>query len=100
MISVEEAFELVNNMDHRLPLRRFAPQWAIVVVNSKLEIVGVHRFKTKPTVEQANATTDTYRGCIYFYTNPDMYVALDAFKKRIEKCAESFRSLSGSNKTP
>ena len=91
MLAIDKVFELVNNFDVREAHRRFEPAWAIVIVNSALEVEAVQKFKERPSIDEANALMASYPNCAYFYTHPGMYGTRDALRLKIDACAEAFR---------
>lgn len=90
MVAIEEAFSLVNNLDTREAIRRFAPSWAVVVVDETLQVVAVQRFKEKPELREVDALMANHPGCAYFYTHPGMYPSIELLRKKVSDCAEAF----------
>jgi len=91
MQTIQSAFELINNLDRRQALRKFGPSWAIVVVNSALEIEAVNRYSDKPTVNDATALMSRYPSSAYFYTHPGMYATPELLRQKVEACVDAFR---------
>lgn len=91
MLTIESAFEMINNLDRREAVRKFGPSWAIVVVNSALEIEAVQRFAERPTIDDASALMNQYPGTAYFYTYPGMYASPALLRQKVEACVDAFR---------
>jgi hypothetical protein len=87
---LDTVLELINNLDHREALRKFAPAWAIVVVNSALEIEAVERYKYEPKVNEEKALMSKHVGCAYFFTHPGMYDSLEKLSEKIATFKEAF----------
>lgn len=90
MLEIDRVFELINNHDAREALRRYAPAWAIVVVNSALKVETVQRFREKPSIDEVDSLMALHTGCAYFYTRPNMYQTRDALRLKVAACAEAF----------
>lgn len=90
MTSIEEAHELINNLDWREATRSFAPEWAIVVVDEQLRIVAVKRFKHKPEAHEVDSLMSGFPMCAYFYTQPGMYPSHESLRRKVDRCAEAF----------
>lgn len=82
---IERVFELINNLDVREPLRKYAPQWSTVVVDASGEIIDVIRAKEWDFTIQAKYMK-LYPGTVQFTANPGMYSTIDELKKKIEAC--------------
>jgi len=85
-MSIEDAFELINNLDVPDGLRRrLAPQHSLIHINRKGEIASVVRFKHSPSEgEQLDALNKAPR-CVQIIGVPGMYATLPEFRSRIEE---------------
>ena len=83
-MSIEDAFELINNLDVPEGLRRkFAPQHSLIHINRDGEIASVVRFKHYPSeAEQLDALNNAPR-CVQIIGVPGMYASLPEFRSRI-----------------
>ena len=90
MYNIDEVFTLINNLDTREALRKFGPQWSIVVVDERLQIVDVSRFKYMPSVAQAKDLMSQHEDCVYFYCQPGDYDSIEKLRLKVESCKEAF----------
>lgn len=85
-MTVEEAFRIVENLDHPEGLRRkLAPAYSLLQVNRDGEVVSVERFKALPTDSQKLAAPQKHRGCIQLNGNPGLYESVDDLRKEIDE---------------
>jgi len=89
-MEIIEVLEQINNLDIREALRKFGPQWAIVMVNKELQVEKIKRFKYQPTIQEARNFVDSFPDCVYFYTNPGMFESKQKLEAKIKKCREAF----------
>ncbi|MDT4952704.1 MAG: hypothetical protein QOJ02_842 [Acidobacteriota bacterium] len=86
-MTLEQAFELINNLDVREPLRKFAPQWATVFVDATGKIVDVIRFKQWPKPSGTlHEHFNQHPGTVKFITQPGLYGSLDKLREKIADC--------------
>ena len=90
MVKIMEVLEQINNLDIREALRKFGPQWSIVVVNKNLKVEKVKRFKYQPTIQEARDFVDSFPDCVYFYTQPGMFESKQKLQAKIEGCRDAF----------
>lgn len=85
-MTLDEAYWLVNNLDVRDPIRRFAPQWAIVVVNPAGEVVHIEQHKELPQPEFARSVLEKYPSCVQFVACPGDYPSIEDFRTKLKSC--------------
>ena len=90
MYKLDVILQLINNLDKREPLRKFGPAWAVVVVNTNLEVEDIARFKNRPSIKEINGVMLKHHGCVYFYTQPGMYKSAEKLKVKIKSCKDAF----------
>jgi hypothetical protein len=84
-MTLKETFRLINNLDVREPLRKYAPQWSIVFVDSSGGIVDVIRFKEWP--KPAGTLPPQMRehpGTVKFLAQPNLYKTISELKKAVD----------------
>lgn len=85
-MTIDEAFRLIENLDHPEGLKRkFAPKYSLVQVNRDGDVVSVERFKELPTEAEQLAVLRRNRGCIQINGSPGMYASADAPRERISR---------------
>ena len=85
-MKLEEAFQLMNNLDMREAVRKFGPQWSTVVVDTAGEIIDVIRFKEEPTIALLKEQMSRYPKSVQFTARPGVYDTLDKLAKKIQDC--------------
>ena len=90
MYLIDKVFILINNLDMREPIRKFGPQWSVVVVNKNLEVKNVGRYKKMPDLDDTDKLISNSEDSVYFYTQPGDYTSLEELKERIESCSSAF----------
>jgi len=91
VIDAKTVLELINNLDHREAVRRYAPAWSVVMVSEQLDVVAVQRFKERPSLAKVDILNASHKNCTYFYAEPGMYSTVEALHGKIQGCAEAFR---------
>jgi hypothetical protein len=82
-MTITDAFRLINNLDVRDALRKYAPQWATVVSDRSGNVLEVVRFKESPTLEADKRCMQKYPGSIQFTTWQGQYSTAEALAARI-----------------
>lgn len=90
MLETHVAFDLINNLDRRESVRKYGPAYAVVVVNPRLQIERVARFKDQPETGEVAALMSEYPTSAYFYTNPGIYRTVESLQEKVASCAEAF----------
>ena len=86
-MTIEETFNLINNLDVREPLRKYAPQWSIVFVDASGEIVDVIRFKAWPKpAGTLHPQMYKHPGTVQFIAQPGAYKTIEQLKEKIKDC--------------
>jgi hypothetical protein len=86
-LTLDETFTLINNLDVREALRRYAPQWSIVYVDAAGEIVDVVRFKNLPKPPGTlPPELSKHPGTVKFLAQPGAYKTIEQLKKKIDDC--------------
>ena len=85
-MTIEDAFQAINNLDVPEGLRRkFAPQHSLIQVDRNGNVVSVERFKITPTEPQQLAALKLQPGCIQLIGVPGMYTNIGELRENIEK---------------
>jgi hypothetical protein len=85
--TLDNTLNIINNLDVREPLRRFAPQWSIVFVDPSGEIIDVARFKEWPKPPGIlPPQMEKHLGTVKFLAQPGMYTTIDQLRKKIINC--------------
>ncbi|MDZ4402143.1 hypothetical protein [Prosthecobacter sp.] len=84
-MTINQAFELITNLDYKEAHRRFAPQHGLLQFNSDGEVVGVSRYKTVPNETEQKEALFKHPGCIQIFTMPKWFVTADELQERINK---------------
>ncbi len=93
-MTLEETFALINNLDVRKPLRRFAPQWSIVFVNARGEIINVIRFKEWPKpAGTLPPQMQEHPGTVKFIAKPGMYETIDELRGKVNDCVWAHKNV-------
>lgn len=82
---IEDAFQLVANLDFEESHRRFAPQHGLLQFNRKGEVVSVYRYKSIPRELEQNEALSKHPGCLQISTMPHWFASPADLKKRIDK---------------
>lgn len=85
-MTLEEAYILINNLDVREPLRKYAPQWSSVLVDKSGKILDVIRRKERPTQAMYCNDLDSHPHSVQFTAKPGMYPTVEKLAKKIEDC--------------
>lgn len=83
-MTIEQAFELVANLDYKESHRRYAPQHGLLQFDRRGAVMGVYRFKKKPSETEQYETLEKHPGCLQFFTSPDSFANSAELKKRID----------------
>ncbi len=84
-MTIEEAYDLIENRDYAEGLKRkFAPGFSLVHINHLGDVVNVLRFKKLPTEEEQLEALKENRGCIQLSANPGMYSSASELFERID----------------
>jgi len=85
-ISIEEAYQLVENLDYEKGLKRkFAPQYSLIQINRDGTVASVRRFKSVPTEDKQKASLRENPDTFQINGSPGMYESLEEFRERIEE---------------
>lgn len=88
-MTLEETFRLINNLDVREALKKYAPQWSIVFVNASGNIVHVHRFKHWPKpAGTLPEEMNLHPGTVQFIAQPELY-DIGRLRKKISDCVKA-----------
>jgi hypothetical protein len=85
-MTLELAFELVNNLEVREPLRKFSPQWSTVAVDQNGEIIDVIRHKQQPTLELNREHLLKYPQSVQITAWPGRFSSIDELAKTVAEC--------------
>jgi hypothetical protein len=91
-MTIDRAFDLINNLDMRAPLRKFGPQWSTVVVSREGEVLEVIRHKEAPTMVQHREHMNMYPASVQFTTQPGVFERAEELAKRVEECVWAGRN--------
>jgi len=58
------AFEVINNLNVREPLRKYHPQWSTIVIDYDGNIIDVIKHKEQPNVKLNKEHLESYPGTI------------------------------------
>lgn len=84
-MTIEEAYELIENLDYAEGLKRkFAPGYSLIHVNRDREVSSVLRFKNLPSEQEQLNSIKENRSCIQLSANPGMYSSPSELRERIE----------------
>ena len=50
-MEAKQAYEIINNLDVREPLRKYKPQWSTIAISYDGKIVDVIKHKGQPTLK-------------------------------------------------
>lgn len=73
----EKAFELINNLDIREPLRKFSFRYSTVTISAQGEIVDVVRYKEQPTHQMDLDNLKKYPNCFQFPSWPGRFSSVE-----------------------
>lgn len=90
MHTINEVFNIINNLDWREALRKYGPNYCIVMVNSNLQIESVTRFKKQPKGSERSDLITKHKGCVYFVTRPGMYSTVKELEDKVLSCEDAF----------
>jgi hypothetical protein len=85
-VTIDRAFELINNLDVREPLRPHSPQWSTVVVSRSGDIADVIRHSEKPNAYLHRRQMDAYPQSMQFTAWPGRFATIDDLEAEIRKC--------------
>lgn len=83
-MKLEDAFSLMNNLDVREALRKFAPQYSNVVVDASGEILEVVRYKENPTLQMDKENLKKYPNAFQFPSWPGRFGSVDELAEWIK----------------
>jgi hypothetical protein len=85
-MTLERAFELINNLDEVEARRRFLPRWSTVVVDRTGTVIDVIRHREWPNEQIQRAHMEMYPESVQFTASVGMYATLDELRSKIEDC--------------
>lgn len=85
-MSLEEAFNLVNNLDVREPLRKFSPQWSTIAVDKSGNVIDVIRHKAQPTLQLNKEHLLKYPESVQITAWPGRFNSIEELAKAVEDC--------------
>ena len=85
-MTVDEAFQLIENLDHPEGLRRkLAPDYSLLQINRDGDIASVERFKEPPTEAEQLAALNKHPGCVQINGSPGMYDSVEELRDHVSK---------------
>ena len=85
-MSLEEALNLVNNLDTREALRKFSPQWSTIAVDEGGTIIAVIRHKERPTLQQNKEDLLKHPKSVQITAWPGRFNSTEELAKAVEEC--------------
>ena len=85
-MTLEQAINLVDNLDVREPLRKFSPQWCTIAVSKSGEIVDVIRHKERPTLQLNKEHLLKHPDSVQITAWPGRFKSTEELAKAIEEC--------------
>lgn len=84
-MTLDEAFNLVANLDYKETHRRFAPQHGLLQFNRHGEVVSVRRFKYTPGEKEQHEALTEFPGCLQISTAPHWFGCPADLQRRISE---------------
>ena len=91
IVTPEDAFELINNLDVRESLRKFAPQWCTVAVDQSGTIVDVIRHKEPPNDRLHKEHMNRHPLSVQFTAWPGRFAGVDELETILKECVDAHR---------
>ena len=91
-MTLEQAFNLVNNLDVRTPLRKFSPQWSTIAVNKSGEIIDVIRHKEQPTLQLNKEHLLKHPDSAQITAWPGRFNSIQELVKAVEDCVRAHKN--------
>jgi hypothetical protein len=87
-MDTKNAFEIINNLNFREPLRKYQPQWSTIVINYDGNIVDVIKHKEQPNLKLNKEHLERYPGTIQITAWQGRFNSLDDLEKVVKESAE------------
>lgn len=98
-MTIEEAYQLVANLDFKESHRRFAPQYGMLQFNHIGEVVSVYRFKRMPHEAEQHEALTKHPRCLQISTQPHWFASPVALQERINQDLWLFAHMKPANKS-
>jgi hypothetical protein len=85
-MTLEETFNLVNNLDVREPLRKLSPQWSTIAVDKAGKIIDVIRHKEQPTLQLNKEHLLKHPNSVQITAWPGRFNSIEELAKAVEEC--------------
>ncbi len=84
-MTIEEAYNLIENLDYPEGLKRkFAPRFSLVQIDKLGEIACVQRYKSRPTEADQLALLKQFPKTVQINGEPGLYSSVDALKQNVK----------------
>lgn len=82
------AFEIINNLNVRQPLRKYQPQWCTIVINYDGEIVDIIKYKEQPNLKLNKEALKRYPDTIQITAWQNRFNSIEDLRKVVNESAE------------
>ena len=82
------AFEIVNNLNVREPLRKYQPQWSTIVINYDGDIVDIIKHKDRPNLKLNKEHLERYPNTIQITAWQGRFDSIEDLEKVVRESAE------------
>ena len=87
-MDIEYAFEIVNNLNVREPLRKYQPQWSTIVINYDGNIVDIIKHKEQPNLNLNKEHLERYPDTIQITAWQGRFDRVEDLIKVVKESAE------------
>lgn len=82
------AFEKINNLDVREPLRKYQPQWSTVVISYDGDIIDIIKHKEEPDITLNKNHLSMYPETIQITAWQGRFISVDQLLKAVNESKE------------
>lgn len=91
-MTIQEAFDLINNLDVKESRRKFSPQWSIVSVDQSGTVLEIMRCKEQPNSLVSRKNLEQFPDTVQFTAWPGRFETLAELQETLHECVEVHRS--------
>jgi hypothetical protein len=87
-MNLKKAFEIINNLNVRQPLRKYQPQWCTIVISSNGDIVDIIKYKEQPDLTSNKDDLLRYPDTIQITAWQDCFSSIDDLKRVVKESVD------------
>ena len=86
MLTLEDAYMLINNLDYTESKRKFAPKWSTVAVDKNGHVIDIIRYKEQPNDILNKMHMDKHPDTVQFTAWPGRFTEIADLQEAIREC--------------